>query len=122
MERILFATTPAGGANGSGTFTIIYIIFIVALFWLLLIRPQRKQRKEREAMMESLSVGDEIYTAGGILGTLTRIKDRTVWLRVSEKCEIELLKSSIGGKYTYQEIPDSQMSEPKAEDKLDSKE
>lgn len=78
--------------------TIMYVIFIVAMFYFLLIRPQRKQKKERTSMMDSLSVGDEIYTAGGILGTITRIKEHTIWLRISEKCEIELLKSSIGGK------------------------
>ena len=48
-------------------------------------------------MLAALSIGDEIYTAGGILGTVTRIKEHTIWLRISEKCEIELLKSSIGG-------------------------
>lgn len=91
---LIFATA----ASGSGLVTIGYIIFIVAMFYFLLIRPQRKQKKERGAMMESLAVGDEIYTAGGILGTITRIKEHTIWLRISEKCEIELLKSSIGGK------------------------
>lgn len=77
--------------------TVGYIVFIVAIFYFLLIRPQKKQKKERNDMMSKLSVGDEIYTAGGILGTITRIKENTVWLRISEKCEIELLKSSIGG-------------------------
>ncbi len=77
--------------------TIGYILFIVAIFYFLLIRPQKKQKKERNDMMSKLAVGDEIYTAGGILGTITRIKEHTVWLRISEKCEIELLKSSIGG-------------------------
>ena len=89
-----FATTAGGGSM----VTIVYIIFIVAMFYFILIRPQRKQKRERTSMMESLSVGDEIYTAGGILGTITRIKEHTIWLRISEKCEIELLKSSIGGK------------------------
>lgn len=90
-----FATT-AGGGN-SMLITVGYIVFIVAIFYFLLIRPQKKQKKERNDMMSKLSVGDEIYTAGGILGTITRIKENTVWLRISEKCEIELLKSSIGG-------------------------
>lgn len=85
------------GGMDSSMVTILYIVALVAIFYFLLIRPQRKQRKERTAMMSTLSVGDEIYTVGGILGTVTRIKERTVWLRISEKTEIELLKSSIGG-------------------------
>ena len=87
---VTFAT-----AGSAGMISIGYIVFIVAMFWLLLIRPQRKQKKERSDMLAALSIGDEIYTAGGILGTVTRIKEHTIWLRISEKCEIELLKSSI---------------------------
>ena len=78
-------------------------IAIVALMYLVLIRPQQKQRKQRTTMMDSLNVGDEIYTAGGILGTITRIKEQTIWLRISDKCEIELLKTSIGGLKTKEE-------------------
>ena len=92
-----FATTAGAGGAGGSMITIGYILFIVAIFYFLLIRPQKKQKKERNDMMSKLAVGDEIYTAGGILGTITRIKEHTVWLRISEKCEIELLKSSIGG-------------------------
>jgi len=62
-----------------------------------MIRPQKKTKTKRKEMMESLSVGDEIYTAGGILGSITRIKTNTIWLKISDKCEIELLKSSVGG-------------------------
>ena len=88
---------PFAPSGSAGMISIGYIVFIVAMFWLLLIRPQRKQKKERSDMLSALSIGDEIYTAGGILGTVTRIKEHTIWLRISEKCEIELLKSSIGG-------------------------
>ena len=89
-----FATT--GGGN-TPLFTIGYIILIGALFYFLLMRPTKKQNKARNEMMEKLSVGDEIYTNGGILGTVTRIKERTIWLKISEKCEIELLKDAISG-------------------------
>lgn len=77
--------------------TIIYIVFILALFYFMLIRPQSKQRKERNNLLSNIKVGDDIYTIGGILGEVTRIKEKTIWLRVSDKVEIEILKSSIGG-------------------------
>ncbi len=92
------ATTGAESSSGMGSWmTIIYIVLLIAVFYFLLIRPQSKQKKERAAMMNSLTIGDEIYTIGGILGTVTRIKENTIWLRISEKTEIEVLKSSIGG-------------------------
>ena len=92
------ATTGTDSSSGMGSWvTIIYIVLLIAVFYFLLIRPQSKQKKERAAMMNSLTIGDEIYTIGGILGTVTRIKENTIWLRISEKTEIEVLKSSIGG-------------------------
>lgn len=85
-------------AEGGGSSMMLgYIVLMVVLFYFLLIRPQQKQKKQRTTMMDALNVGDEIYTAGGILGTITRIKEQTIWLRVSDKCEIELLKTAISG-------------------------
>lgn len=81
----------------SSTLIIVYIAFFIGIFYFLLIRPQQKQKKQRGDMMSRLQVNDEIYTVGGILGTITRIKENTIWLRVSDKVEIEILKSSIGG-------------------------
>lgn len=87
----------------TGSFTMGWLVVMVLIFYFLLIRPQQKQKKQRSTMMDSLNVGDEIYTAGGILGTITRIKEQTIWLRISDKCEIELLKTSIGGLKTSED-------------------
>lgn len=78
-------------------FTIVYILIFIAIFYFLLIRPQQKQRKKRNEMMSQLNVGDRIYTAGGILGTITMLKEDTLWIKVADKVEIQILKSSVGG-------------------------
>ena len=88
-------------ANGTMLTTALYVVLIGVLFYVLLIRPQKKQQKTHDNMINALNVGDEIYTAGGIIGQVTRIKEKTIWLRVSEKTEIELLKSSIAGLKAY---------------------
>lgn len=75
--------------------TIVYFIFIFGIFYLVLIRPQQKRQKQHKQMVEELKVNDEIITAGGIFGTITRIKDNSVWLKVADKVEIEILKSSV---------------------------
>lgn len=95
----MFTVATAGGeaAAGGGMNMMLMMLLMLAFFYFVLIRPQQKHKKQRAAMMDSLNVGDEIYTAGGILGTITRIKEQTIWLRISDKCEIELLKTSIGG-------------------------
>ena len=76
---------------------VMYVVVLIGLFYFMLIRPQNKQKKERGEMMSNIKVGDDIYTVGGILGSITRIKEKTIWLRVSDKVEIEVLKTSIGG-------------------------
>ena len=88
-----------GLLGGGGSTMIIYIVVLAAIFYFLIIRPQQRNKKTRDTMMSELKVGDEIYTAGGILGIITKIKEKTVWVRISEKTEIELLKTSIGGKW-----------------------
>ena len=100
MFNIATEGASEGLLGGGGSSTIIMIVVFVAIFYFLIIRPQQKRKKETDAMMSALKVGDEIYTAGGILGVITKLKERTIWMRVSEKTEIELLKTSIGGKWS----------------------
>ncbi len=76
---------------------VIYILVFIAIFYFLLIRPQQKQRKQRNEMMSSLNVGDKIYTAGGIFGTITAMKEDIVTIKIAEKVEIQILRNSIGG-------------------------
>ncbi|MGI6678637.1 MAG: preprotein translocase subunit YajC [Dehalobacterium sp.] len=75
--------------------TIIYFIFIFGIFYLVLIRPQQKRQKQHRELLQSLKVNDDVITAGGIFGTITRVKDNSVWLKVADKVEIEVLKSSV---------------------------
>lgn len=75
--------------------TAVYFVFIFGIFYLVLIRPQQKRQKQHKQMVEDLKVNDEVITAGGIFGTISRIKDNSIWLKVAEKVEIEVLKSSV---------------------------
>lgn len=75
--------------------TAVYFVFIFGIFYLVLIRPQQKRQKEHKRMIEELKVNDEIITAGGIFGTVSRIKDNSIWLKVADKVEIEVLRSSV---------------------------
>ena len=61
------------------------MILIFLVFYFMLIRPQRKKDKEAKQMLANLKVGDRICTIGGIYGTITRIKDDTLTIEVSEQ-------------------------------------
>jgi preprotein translocase subunit YajC len=60
-----------------------------------MIRPQQKQAKKRQALLNGIKVRDQIITAGGIYGKITKIKDNSVILQIADKVEVEVAKSGI---------------------------
>ena len=70
-------------------------IFILVLMYFILIRPQSKKLKEHKQMLTELKVGDEISTAGGILGKIIKVGESYVQLKISDSVDIKLQKSSV---------------------------
>lgn len=88
--------TPAADPGLMGnlsTFLPLILMFVVMYF--LMIRPQQKRAKEQKAMMDALSKGDEVVTAGGILGRVSKVSDTYVHLEVATGTEVAIQKSSI---------------------------
>lgn len=81
--------------GNSIVWTVLYIVAIIAIIYLLIIRPQKKRQKEHDNLVNALSLGVEIVTIGGIHGEVSRIKDETIWIKVSNNVEIEIEKSSV---------------------------
>ncbi|MBQ2765201.1 MAG: preprotein translocase subunit YajC [Firmicutes bacterium] len=75
---------------------IIYVVIFIALIYFVMIRPQKKRQKEHDNLVNTLSLGVEIVTIGGIHGEVSRIKDDTLWIKVSNNVEIEIEKSAVG--------------------------
>jgi preprotein translocase subunit YajC len=97
----LFETTayaaPAGGADGgAGLINLLFLGGFVLIFYFLLIRPQNKRRKEHQTLIGGLSKGDEIVTAGGIVGLVNKVEDDFVKVQVSDNVEMRIQKSAIG--------------------------
>ena len=89
------ATTSPMGGLGSWS-TIIMLVVLLVVFYFLIIRPQKKQEKETQNMRNSLQVGDEITTIGGIIGKIISIKDETLMLETGkDKTRIRILKSAV---------------------------
>ena len=84
-------------ANNSQIIMIVVLgIGLVAVLYFFSIRPQRKQEKEANEMRNSLEVGDEITTIGGIIGKVVSIRDETLVLETShDRTRIRILKSAI---------------------------
>ena len=68
----------------------------VLIFYFLLIRPQYMGGMEHEELVSSLNKGDEVVTAGGVVGTITKVEDDFVKVQVSEQVEMRVQKSAIG--------------------------
>ena len=81
--------------SSSIVWTIVYIVAIIAIIYLLIIRPQKKRQKQHDDLVSALSLGVEIVTIGGIHGEVSRIKDDTLWIKVSNNVELEIEKSAV---------------------------
>ncbi|TFW09807.1 preprotein translocase subunit YajC [Oxalobacteraceae bacterium OM1] len=89
-----YAQAAAGGAESSlMSFLPIILMFVVLYF--LMIRPQMKRQKEQKSMMDALSKGDEVVTAGGILGRVIKVTDAYVTLDVANGTEVVVQKAAI---------------------------
>lgn len=89
------------GSNGAASSfwadygTFIFIAVFAALFYFLLIRPGQKQRQAHQRLVSSVRKGDEVMTAGGIYGRVTKVGDDYVMLEIAHKTIIKTSKSSI---------------------------
>ncbi|WP_334110437.1 preprotein translocase subunit YajC [Thermodesulfitimonas autotrophica] len=75
--------------------SILYLIGLFVLFYFLLIRPQQVRQKKHQEMIRNLKTGDRVITAGGIYGSIVKIKEDSVILRVADNVRIEVLKQAI---------------------------
>nr|WP_233410557.1 preprotein translocase subunit YajC [Rugamonas sp. CCM 8940] len=82
------------GLSGNITSFLPIILMFVAMYFLM-IRPQQKRAKEQKTMMDALAKGDEVVTAGGLLGKVAKVSEAYVTLEVSTGTEIVVQKSSI---------------------------
>ena len=84
------ANAPANQVVGLLPFIILFIVF-----YLLLIRPQQQRQKQHREMIQGLRVSDQVITAGGIYGTIVKVKEDSVILRIADNVRIEIMKQAI---------------------------
>jgi preprotein translocase subunit YajC len=76
-------------------FIVFYVVLLVAAFIFFVVRPQRRQLAAHRAFVESLEVGDEVITAGGIIGTIRTLDEGTAHLEVAPGVVIEVARGAI---------------------------
>ena len=90
------AYAQAGGAAPGGQLApLLMMVLFIVIFYFLLIRPQQKKAKEHAAMLGKLASGDEVVTAGGIVGKVVEVQDGFVALEISEGVRIKVQKFQV---------------------------
>lgn len=110
----------AGGASTTGSFMslIVTVVLMIAIFYFFLIRPQSKRQKETEKMFAALKKGDKVVTIGGIHGTVTSTKEKTVVLKVDDNTKIEFSRTAIA---SVEKSEVEKVAEKQVEDKAEIK-
>lgn len=75
-------------------------ILMGAIFYVMIYRPQKRDQKKRSEMLDSLKIGTNIVTIGGIFGTITKVQDDRIRIKVARGVEIHIRKSAVGGVVT----------------------
>ncbi len=89
------AQAAGGAAAGGGLTPFIMMAVFVVIFYFLLIRPQQKKQKEHQAMLSKIGEGDEVVTAGGILGRVIEVGDQFLTLEIAEGVRIKVQRFQV---------------------------
>jgi preprotein translocase subunit YajC len=96
FETTAHAASATGPAGDAGWINLVMLGGFVLIFYFLLIRPQNKRRKEHEQLVTALSKGDDVVTAGGIVGQITKVEDDFVKVQINDQVEMRIQKSAVG--------------------------
>ena len=91
-----------------------FVLALLALVWFMLIRPQRRRQQEAQRLLETISVGKEIVTAGGLFGTVTAVDGDEVRVEIADGVEVRLAKRAVAGVVSEDEEPEEEPEEETA--------
>ncbi len=89
-----YAQAASGGAESSLVSLLPLVLMFVVLYFIM-IRPQMKRQKEHKAMIDALAKGDEVVTAGGLLGRVTKVEDNVVSIELASNVEVRCQRNSV---------------------------
>ena len=89
------AWAQGAAAPGGGMESMLLIVLMFVVLYFLMIRPQMKRAKEHKAMIEALQKGDEVITAGGMLGRISKINENYATLEIASNVEIQVQRAAV---------------------------
>ena len=85
----------SGAAGDAGLLGFLPIIIMFVVLYFLMIRPQMKRAKEQKAMVDALQKGDEVITAGGVLGKITSVSDAYITVEIAANTEVSVQRGAV---------------------------
>jgi preprotein translocase subunit YajC len=92
----LLSAAAAGGDAPPGWISFLPIIGMIVIFWFLLIRPQMKRQKQHQTKIAGIKKGDQVITAGGLVGKVIKVDDHYAELEIAQGVRVKAVKATIG--------------------------
>jgi len=89
------AAPAAGGDMSSSLMSMLPLVLMFVVLYFVMIRPQMKRQKEHRAMLDALAKGDEVATAGGVVGRITRLGDSFLGVEIASGVEVQVQRSAV---------------------------
>jgi len=89
------AYAQSAGSGDSGIIGFLPIVLMFVLLYFLMIRPQMKRAKETKAMVEALQKGDEVVTAGGVVGRITKMGEQYLTIEIAPETEVVVQRAAV---------------------------
>ena len=91
-----YAQTAGAAAGGMSSLTqMLPLVLMFVVLYFIMIRPQMKKQKEHKAMIDALAKGDEVVTAGGLLGRITKVDEQYVSIEIAGNVVVQLQRSAV---------------------------
>jgi preprotein translocase subunit YajC len=85
----------AGGDMQSSLMSMLPLVLMFVVLYFVMIRPQMKRQKEHRSMIEALAKGDEVATAGGLIGKVTKLGDSFLGVEVAPGVEVQVQRTAV---------------------------
>jgi preprotein translocase subunit YajC len=92
---VAMGAPPAGGANPLVQF--VPFAIVLGIFYFIILRPMRQKQAKIEEFLQTLKVGDQVVTSGGIYGRITRLSDQSAQVEIAERVRVEVSRAAIVG-------------------------
>ena len=90
-----YAQAAAGGDTTSTLMSLLPLVLMFVVLYFVMIRPQMKRQKEHKAMIDALAKGDEVITAGGLLGKVSKLGDPYIGIELADGVEVQLQRTAV---------------------------